>query len=137
MKLTIDYPPIPRGMPRVMFFNGKARTYYSKTTTKALEDIRTLIAGMNLEPFEPHTPIKLAVTFFRVKSKWAKGKQRKETMPVRKADLDNYIKLLLDCLSPLIVPDDAQITNIEARKRFAPDSHGFIEVELSEDKIDA
>lgn len=135
MNFTIDYPPTPKGVPRSKYVPalGKNITYYHWKTVKALEDIRYIIANMNLEPFPPHVPLRLEVTFYRKKSRWLKGEARREKLPVRKADLDNYIKLLNDAICPLIVPDDAQFTCLLARKRFSDNGQGRIEVYISED----
>lgn len=132
MKLTIDYQPTPKGVPRTRYVNGTVITYYHKNTTDALATIRVLIANNNLRPFPPHIPIKMDVTFWRTKSKWL---AKKETLPFRKPDNTNYIKLIEDCLCPILIPDDAQITTTYARKRWSPNNHGYIEVILQEDKL--
>ncbi|GAG63829.1 unnamed protein product, partial [marine sediment metagenome] len=96
-----------------------------------LEAIRALIANEHLEPFPKHTPIKLMVTFYRRKSRWL---PKRETTPFRKPDLDNFLKLTIDTISGILIPDDAQITSVNAEKRWSPNGHGYIEVELMEDK---
>uniref|UniRef100_A0A6M3IY95 Putative endodeoxyribonuclease n=1 Tax=viral metagenome TaxID=1070528 RepID=A0A6M3IY95_9ZZZZ len=40
-------------------------------------------------------------------------------MPITKPDLDNYIKTLLDALNGYAFRDDAQVTSLEVKKRFA------------------
>jgi len=130
MKLTIDYEPTPKGVARVKFVSGKIITYYHWKTTQALEAIRALIANEHLNPFPKHTPIKLTVTFYRRKSKWLPKREQK---PFRKPDLDNMVKTILDCVSPILVPDDAQITSIDAKKRWSPNGCGYIEINLKED----
>lgn len=131
MKLIIDYEPTPKGVPRVKYVNGQVITYYHWKTTEALEAIRALIANEHLDPFPKHTPIKLIVTFYRQKSKWLPKREQK---PFRKPDLDNFLKLTLDTITGILIPDDAQITSIDAKKRWSPNGHGYIEIELMEDK---
>jgi len=140
MQLTIDYEPTPKGVPRVKYINGQVITYYHWKTTEAIANIRALIADMNLQQFPPHTPIKLIVTFYRTKSKWL---PKRETLPFRKPDLDNLYKTLGDCLDhnqedlpPSLLPNDSQITTCTSRKRWSPNGHGYIEVELTEDNAD-
>ena len=130
MRLIIDYEPTPKGVARVKFINGTIITYYHWKTTEALEVIRKLIADKQLEPFPKHTPIKLTVTFYRRKSKWLPKKEQK---PFRKPDLDNFLKLTLDTITGTLIPDDAQITTINAKKRWSPNGRGFIEMNLEED----
>lgn len=137
MNFIIPVEPTPKGVPRVKFIKsgGKARivTYYHWKTTEALEAIRALIKDMNLKPFPPHIPIRMEVTFWRTKSRWL---PRRETLPFRKPDSSNFTKLLEDCLSGIIVPDDAQFTTSLIKKRWSPNGHGYIEVELTEDTND-
>ncbi len=132
MKLTIDYEPTPKGVARSMFLNGKVRTYYHWKTTEALKAIRALIIDMNLKPFSPHIPIRMEVTFYRTQPKWS---LKREKLPCRKPDNANYTKLIEDCISPILVPDDAQFTTTLARKRWSQNGHGYIVVELTEDKL--
>jgi Holliday junction resolvase RusA-like endonuclease len=134
MKLTIDYEPTAKGMPRTKFVGGHAITYFNHKTNKALDDIRLIVKENRLKPFPKHTPIKLTVTFYRTKSKWL---PKREASPFRKPDLDNFLKLILDTVSGIIVPDDAQFTSIEARKRWSNNGHGYIMMELREDSLDA
>jgi len=107
-------------------------TYYNWKTTEALEAIRALITDMHLKPFPKHTPIRMEVTFWRTKSRWLK---KKELLPFRKPDNSNFIKLIEDCISGIIIQDDAAITTIIAKKRWSPNNHGYIQVKLEEDKL--
>jgi Holliday junction resolvase RusA-like endonuclease len=132
MKFIIDYEPTPKSMPRVAFINHHARTFYSETTTNALDTMRELISTMKLKPFPPHVALKLDVTFWRTKSKWL---PKRETMPFRKPDTDNCIKTVLDSISPILVPDDAQFTSINARKRWSTNGHGYIVIDITEDTL--
>lgn len=130
MKLTIDYEPTAKSMPRFKFVNGQAITYYHWKTTEALEAIRVLIKNQTTLPFPSHIPIRLSVTFYRTKSRWL---PKRERLPFRKPDLDNFLKWCIDGLSGIAFPDDAQITTIQAKKRWANDGHGCVVVELEED----
>ena len=130
MNIVIDYEPTAKGMPRTDLIKGHVITHFSHKTQYALDDIREMIACQHYPQFPPHIPIKLVATFHRTKSKWL---PKREKQPFRKPDLDNFLKLCLDCISPLIVPDDAQITSIAARKVWSANGHGYIEIELEED----
>jgi len=133
MKLTLDYEPTAKGVPRVRFVNGHALTYYHKNTTEGLEAIRAMLYNKHLKPFPEHTPVKMDVTFYRTKSKWYRPKSEK--LPCRKPDTTNFLKLLEDCLSGIIIPDDAAITTIIARKRWTKLNHGYIEITLEQDSL--
>jgi len=133
MKLTIDYEPTPKGVPRVKYVNGQVITYYHWKTTEALEAIRALLKDMNLEMFPKYTPIKMTVTFWRTRPKWS---LKREKLPCRKPDTSNFTKLIEDCLTGIVIPDDAAITTTIAKKRWATNGHGYIEISLTEDNAD-
>lgn len=132
MKITIDYEPTPKGRPRVKFSNGRVFSYTPQATQDAQEAVRAILLSNSLTPFPAHTPIRLTVTFYRTKSKWL---PKREVLPFRKPDLDNFNKLILDSLNTIAFPDDAQVTTLISKKRWSPNNHGFIVVNLEEDKL--
>ena len=80
--------------------------------------------------FAIHVPIKMTVCFNRTKSIWLPKRERK---PFRKADLDNYIKLCLDGINGILIPDDAQVTTLIASKVWTNKEYGYIQLRLEED----
>jgi len=127
----IRMEPIAKGRPRTTYQNGIVRTYTPTKTVEAQDYIKARLLRHIKDAFLPHTSVKLTATFYRTKSKWL---QKKETMPFRKPDLDNFLKLLLDSLDNILVPDDAQITSINVRKRWSLNSEGYITIKLEQDK---
>ena len=137
MLITLNVVPVAKGRAKTHFINGQAITYTPKTTRHAQDEIIALIQQYKQSVnFASTTPLKLTVVFYRLKSIWLKGLQKKETMPVRKPDLDNFIKLLLDSINTILFPDDSQITAIDAKKRYSKTGSAYIQFELSEDKDD-
>lgn len=132
MNFTIDFEPTAKGMPRTKFVNGQVITYMPTKTKEAMEAIKVLITCQAKGKFKSHTPIKLTATFYRTKSKWL---PKREVFPFRKPDLDNFTKLLLDSINKSIVPDDAQITTISVSKRWSGNNHGYIVLNLEEDRL--
>ena len=137
IRLSIPLEPVPKGRPRVAFTNGKVRTYTPERTLQAEYDLRLYLMKHRDKMFEAHVPVKMSVTFYRTKPKWCpKGMTKAEwkvsTLPSRKSDLDNFLKLLLDGMNGILVADDAQITTLTARKRWS--DSGRIEIDLQEDK---
>ncbi len=141
MKFTIDYEPTPKGVPRVRFIQGRAITYYHPKTVEAIDNIRAILAEMCLKQLPRNTPLKLTVTYYRTKSKWL---PKHEALPFRKPDLDNLNKTTGDCLSykngeaglpPSVIPNDAQITTCNSQKRWSKNGHGYIDIELTKDRL--
>ena len=130
INLTINVEPQAKARPRTAYRNGSVRTYTPERTRIAQEAIVASLQPYRDQCFAPHIPVKLTCTFWRHKSVWL---PRRETMPFRKPDLDNFLKLLLDSMNGLLIVDDAQITTIEMKKRWSPNGEGFITLKLEED----
>jgi Holliday junction resolvase RusA-like endonuclease len=130
ISFVFDYEPTPKGTPKVVFFKGKARTYYHKNTMQALTDLRAILTSMNLPLLPKHIPLKVTYIFYRTKGKWL---PRYEQLPCRKPDTENYEKLVSDVLCPILVPDDAQFTYLIGIKRWSPTGQGYIKVTIEED----
>ena len=79
-------------------------------------------------------PLMLDVTFYRpIQQSISKAEHdrraRHEVLPIVKPDCDNYVKSCLDSLNGIVWKDDALITDIRARKRYAEQPRIEIEVE--------
>jgi Holliday junction resolvase RusA-like endonuclease len=132
IRITIQIEPVPKGRPRVSFHNGMARTYTPQKTKDAQDFIKARLLRHKNEAFPPHIPIRLSCTFYRSKSRYL---PKREDMPFRKPDTDNLLKLLLDSIDGVLVPDDAQITTISVRKRWSPTNEGYITLKLEPDSL--
>lgn len=79
-------------------------------------------------------PLMLDVTFYRpIQQSISKvehdRRARHEVLPIVKPDNSNYLKSLEDALNGIVWKDDALITDIRARKRYAEQPRIEIEVE--------
>lgn len=130
MLLKLDCEPTAKARARTIFKNGKVWSFTPKKTQEAQNDLQTLIREQVKEPFAFHIPVSLTVTFYRTRATFV---PKSETMPVRRPDLDNFIKGVLDSLNGIAVYDDSQITSIHAYKRYSDNGQGYITLELIED----
>lgn len=131
IKVTIPLDPVAKARARTAFKNGKVRSY----TPDKTKDAEILVASHLWEKyhevcFDRRIPVKLTVVFYRVKSKWL---PKRETLPFRRPDLDNFGKLVCDSINGLLIVDDAQITTLNLKKRWSNDSCGYIDIKLEED----
>lgn len=132
INMTILVEPTAKGRPRMAVVNGRARAYTPARTRSAeaqiIADIRHQLG--DVQPITPGTPVKLTVTFYRPRPR---SLPRRVEYPVTKPDTDNYLKLCLDSLNHYLL-DDAQVTWIDARKRYAAaGEQPRIELSLTED----
>lgn len=130
IELVIPIEPVAKARSRTALRNGKVRSYTPERTQIAQDFIKGFLQPYKDQCFPPHVPIKLSCIFWRHKSKWL---PHRESLPFRKPDLDNFLKLLLDSMNGILVADDAQITSITMRKRWSPTGQGYIQVRLEED----
>lgn len=113
--LTLYDDPVAKPRPRVL------RSGHTYTPTHALEAERRLrqawVEKHGAVPLEG--PLSLDVTvMLRMPAGIAK-KHRNAAQPVKRPDLDNYIKTALDGLSGVAFVDDSQVVEISARKQYA------------------
>ena len=120
----LNINPVPASRPRV----SKWGTYYGKRHQAFRSEALALLGGMREEGLLPEAPLSgrlLVWVMFSVK----KPKTTKLTTP--RGDIDNYLKLLLDCCTGFIWEDDQQIVRVCAFKDFAADE-GLIDLVVEE-----
>jgi len=117
INLTIYVEPKPKGRPKVSMAGKRPMIYTPAKTRKSEADIKATIKNelMKYGPFDVGIPLKLSAIFYIEKPKTAR---KRDIMPVKRPDLDNYGKLLLDAMNKYVYPDDSQITDLHLRKRF-------------------
>lgn len=132
LRIKIPVEPKAKGRPRVTFKNGKPRTYTPENTMLAENTIRTLLLSYKGKGFPAYTPVRMTITFFRQRNRWAKDK-----LPVRKPDIDNFAKMVLDAANGILFADDAQITKLILSKRWSDNGNtkaeGYIKIDMEED----
>ena len=113
--ISFSFPgePVPKARPRVV----KGNTYTPALTLQA----ERALGWKFKEAARGYTP--LAVTEFGVKMTFYCGHKRRR-------DIDNLVKLCLDALNGVAYKDDAQVTEIRARKVYVPVSQARTEVEV-------
>ena len=124
LTIRLELNPVPASRPRV----SKWGTYYGKRHQAFRSEALDLLSGMREEGVLPEVPMsgKLRVwVVFSIK----KPKTTKLATP--RGDIDNYMKLLLDCCNGIIWEDDQQIAQINAFKNYASDE-GSIDLVVEE-----
>jgi Holliday junction resolvase RusA-like endonuclease len=130
IELIIPIEPVAKARSRTALRNGKVRSYTPERTQIAQDFIKAFLQPYKDQCFPVHVPIKMTVAFNRTKSIWL---PRKEKFPFRKPDTDNFVKLVLDSINTILIPDDAQVTTIVATKRWTDENTGYVSLCLEED----
>lgn len=118
IETTIYVSPTAKGRPQATNFGGHARLYTPAKTRKSEAEIVASIRKelqSNFNAFDKGVPLHLSATFFIPKPDSA---SKKVVHPIKRPDLDNYCKTLLDSLNQYIFPDDSQIVSMRLRKAF-------------------
>ena len=127
MKLRFDVVPTPASRPRV----SRWSTYYGKNHTEFVKTMKTITDHANVVPFEGQIYAK-ADFYVPMPRTWSKKKKEAHIGKYcdNNKDLDNYQKLLFDCMNGIYFKDDRQLVMIRARKYWSTGS-GHIECELT------
>ena len=129
MLLDIDPPTITAQQKGVRVVHGKPFFYEKAEVTNARRKIEW--AMKQYVPDEPiETPVRLTVKLgIPTKDKKKLKKEWKDTRP----DLDNMLKLMLDCLTEMsFLKDDALIVQLVAEKKWTENGYIFIVIEDAE-----
>ena len=124
LTIRLELNPVPASRPRVTRWG----TYYGKNHQAFRSEALALLSQMREDGILPEVPmsgkLRVWVVFSLKKPKTTKLK-------TPRGDIDNYMKLLLDCCNGIIWEDDQQIAHINAFKDFASDE-GSIDLVVEE-----
>ncbi len=127
---TIFIPGKPRaqGRPRTRVFGQKYATIYMAKEDKAYTEAGKQLVKDSAPPFYEGAVHLEFVVWVDVPKSWTKKKKASilagGIYPTTKPDLDNYLKMGMDIVNGLVFKDDAQVTDVVARKRFVRVGHG-------------
>ena len=133
MQLKINIEPVAKGRPR---FTRNGRTY----TPQKTRDYERRVRGAFLEANKETMPVYPRDVALEVEAVFAKSVPKSYTKKIRelclsgkmqptvKADLDNYLKAVLDAINGLAFEDDAQIVRIKSEKIYAEEP--YVEIKI-------
>ena len=131
----IDGEPVAKGRPR---FTRRGHTYTPKKTADYEKHIKRELIEQGAKPFEKEVPLKVEVTFYKGHLKsWTKKQvfqaEDGSLLPVKRPDLDNYVKAILDGANEILWHDDSQIVDLLLYKRY--DKTPRVEIKVNEIKF--
>ena len=116
----LDIEPVPKGRPRFSKVGGFVRSYTPKKTSDYETQVKAIAQSvMAREPLE--TPL-AAFLYFRLPIPKSYPKKRIQACleglerPIKKPDLDNLAKSVLDGLNGVVYKDDSQLVSIHITK---------------------
>jgi Holliday junction resolvase RusA-like endonuclease len=122
--------PLPQMRMKACKIGGHIRIYDPQAKQK--EEIRWRIRGLYKE--EPVTiPIYVEILFYMPIPKHTSTVRKKDMINgkmhhMKRPDVDNLIKLILDCMTGIVYKDDSQICDIRAKKLYAESPATIIQI---------
>ena len=124
---------VGKGRPRVNTYTGNI---YTPNTTKDYENLIREYFLVNNKGFKKviEGRVKISIIAYLKIPKSAKksdieGMLNNEISPLKKPDIDNIIKVVLDALNKFVINDDIQVSKIEAEKRYGLEEKIYIKIE--------
>lgn len=126
--ICIDGTPVSQARPRFARVGKGVTTYDIEAVRDYKSYCKTIIASK--KPPELATgALKVNIDIFVQKSKsWSK----KRTYASTKPDIDNFVKLILDCMESLVYKNDSQIVELLVKKKLSDNPRVIIYVEEME-----
>jgi Holliday junction resolvase RusA-like endonuclease len=120
IRFEVPAEPVAMPRPRVAVRGGRAHGYVPSHASEAMWQVRqcALAALGDQAPLSGPLSVDI-VAWVRMPANIPR-RDRLTARPVKRPDLDNLLKLVLDGCSPLW-QDDSQVVELVARKRYAID----------------
>ena len=132
-RYIFNITPQAQARPRATRMGKGIRLYDPKKTADFKKELRLLAQAEHVEPLRD--ALSVEIWFYREVQKSISKKEhvRRTTghvRPIKKPDVDNYIKSTLDGLNGILWRDDAQIVDLNTHKYYSENPR--IEIELEE-----
>ena len=134
MEFLVFGPPQGKARPR---FSRKSGTVYTPSKTAKYEkqiQKAFLAAGGEIIPGDCYVGVTVDA-YFEIPKSYTKGKRlaclHNLTRPIKKPDIDNTLKVILDALNGIAYEDDRQVVEVRCRKWYAQ-STGCLKISIRE-----
>lgn len=121
-----------KARPRVNSYTG---TIYTPTTTKDYECLIQQYFILKYPKFvQLQNRIKITIIAYMKIPKSTKKSEEKDMLenissPIKKPDIDNIVKVVLDALNQFAFKDDMQITKLDVEKKYSLEEKIYIKIE--------
>ena len=135
-RLAMTIEPKPKERPRAAMIGGHARIFTPKKTEEYEQDIRKAWIRANGET-PADGPLRAKIYFgLPIPKSETKAKKLqmvlRQVFPVKRPDLDNLVKAVLDGLNGVAYQDDCQIVTMISKKNYS--EVPYVRIVLSDEK---
>lgn len=129
LRFTVMGEPVGKGRARSVTRNSKARgSFIAHITPQKTVDYEAAVRAAAKEAmgylpaFTGPVMLELRI-YMSVATSWSQKRSALalagEILPTKKPDADNVLKAVKDAMNEVVYADDAQVTDVHMRKRFA------------------
>lgn len=138
----VEGKPVGKGRPRFKRMGNFVQTY----TPEATKEYEKLV-GMRFQNSGgaiTDKPVRVEIVAFFAPPKTTRKKDKIEMLanrilPMKKPDVDNVAKIVLDALNQIAYKDDSQVIELIVKKKYAAEAKVLVhikEIETAGDEID-
>ena len=123
---------IGKGRPRLNSYTGAV---YTPTRTKDYEHLVMqyfMIKYPKFKQLEGRVSVEIVANFEVPKSTKKQDKilmLENKINPIKKPDIDNIVKIILDAMNEIAFKDDTQITKLNVEKKYSETESVFVKIE--------
>ena len=123
---------IGKGRPRLNSYTGAV---YTPTRTKDYENLVMqyfMIKYPKFKQLEGRVSVEIVANFEVPKSTKKQDKilmLENKINPIKKPDIDNIVKIILDAMNEIEFKDDTQITKLNVEKKYSETESVFVKIE--------
>lgn len=123
---------IGKGRPRLNSYTGAV---YTPTRTKDYENLVMqyfMIKYPKFKQLEGRVSVEIVANFEVPKSTKKQDKilmLENKINPIKKPDIDNIVKIILDAMNEIVFKDDTQITKLNVEKKYSETESVFVKIE--------
>lgn len=141
INFTVWGNPQGKKRPRFARQGNYVRTYTDKETVSYENLVKLSFINGGCKKYVGEIPLKVEIDFYMsIPKSTSKKKYIKmlsnEIRPLKKIDLDNGIKIILDALNKVAFDDDKQVIEVSARKFYSDTPRTEVKICQMEKKLD-
>lgn len=126
--------PVAWSRAGILVRQGKPRLF-TRPSTRSYKDTLALFAASAMGSSPPlQGPLSMICRFsLPIPESWTRLKRNEaesgDLLPTGRPDIDNYVKAVADALNGIAWTDDAQVVEMRASKRYAPEPGVYVRIE--------